>query len=260
MKKKIFVEERRLKIIDFVKQNTRADVSELAKNLEVTEATIRRDLTILEGEGLIYRTHGGVIKRSDSPALWQATHTTEQHINHIEEKERIANFISQLINDNESIILDGGSSVLITATKLTDKMNLLIVTNSPSVSTAFLRSSNNRVILLGGELLRTSFATTGTITESELRNFRVDKAIIGATAILPEEGMFCSFPQEAEVKRLMICVAREVIVAADSSKMGNRAPCFFSDFCKVNKLVTDKNISPECLETLKKNGVEVFMV
>jgi DeoR/GlpR family transcriptional regulator of sugar metabolism len=260
MNKKIFVDERRFKIVDYVKKYNHADVESLARDLGVTEATIRRDLVFLEKKKLIHRTHGGVIQRHDSPAFWQATRIEERLIIHREEKERIADFISLLINDNESVLFDGGSSVLLVAEKLAEKTDLLVVTNSPAISTVFLRPFGRQVILLGGEFIRDSDTTTGTITETELRNIRVDKAIIGATAVLPEEGLFCSFPAEAGVKRQMIQAARKVIVACDSSKINSRGLCLFSNFERIEKFVTDKNISSEALAILRKQGVEVITV
>jgi DeoR/GlpR family transcriptional regulator of sugar metabolism len=260
MNKKLFVEERRLKIVDYVKRLNRANVTELAQNLNVTEATIRRDLILLEDKGLIHRTHGGVISRHDSPVFWQTTRIEKRLIIYKEEKERIADFISHLVADNESVILDGGTSVLLVAEKLVDKTDLVIVTNSPAIGAVFLQHSHHHVILLGGEMMRESYTTTGTTTEEELRNIRVDKAIIGATAIIPESGLFCVSPREAGVKRQMILASKETIVASDSSKFNNRALCLFSDFGQIKKLVTDKNINTRVLDILKEKGVEVFTV
>jgi DeoR/GlpR family transcriptional regulator of sugar metabolism len=260
MNKKNFVDERRFKIVDYVKRYNHAHVEELAQNLSVTEATIRRDLMFLEKNRLIHRTHGGVIQRHNSPAFWQVTRIEERLIVHREEKERIADYISHLVSDNDSVIFDGGSSVLLVAEKLADKTDLLIVTNSPAISTVFLRYSDRQVILLGGEFIRDTDTTTGTITETELRSIRADKAIIGATAVLPEEGLFCSFPAEAGVKRQMIRAAGEVILACDSSKINSRGLCLFNSFERISKFVTDKKISFEALAVLRKQGVEVIAV
>jgi DeoR family transcriptional regulator of aga operon/DeoR family fructose operon transcriptional repressor len=260
MNKKMFVDERRFKIVDYVKNYNHADVEALARELDVTEATIRRDLVFLEKRRLIYRTHGGVIQRHDSPAFWHTTRIEERLIVHREEKERIADFIAQLVNDNDSVIFDGGSSTLLVAEKLVDKTDLVIVTNSPAIGSLFLRRSGRQVILLGGEFIRDTDTTIGTITEAELRNIRVDKAVMGATAVLPEEGFFCSFPAEAGVKRRMIQAAREVILACDSSKINSRGLCCFNNFEKIGKFVTDKNISPEALSVLGNQGIDVITV
>jgi DeoR/GlpR family transcriptional regulator of sugar metabolism len=259
MKKKAFVEERRLKILDYVKSFNRANVSELAENMDVTEATIRRDLLLLENEGLIHRTHGGVIKK-DSTALWQTSRIEDRMISFKDEKDRIAEFVSHLIGDNESIMIDDGSTTLSVAEQLLTKKNLLIVTNSSKIGTIFLKRKEYKIHITGGELMWGTNSMTGPTAESELRRIRTDKAIIGVSGISVEDGFFSANPQEGEIKRLMIENAKETIVVADCSKFDVRALFLFSGFERISKLITDKKIKKEALNVLKKNGVDVFVV
>jgi DeoR/GlpR family transcriptional regulator of sugar metabolism len=259
MNKKVFVEERRNKILEYVKLNSRANVTELAQKLEVTDATIRRDLLLLENEGLIHRTHGGVIKR-ENLALWQTTSMEERLISYKEEKDRIADFVSQIIQDHESIMIDNGSTTLCVAEKLLFKNNLLVVTNSPEIAKILLKKAENKVLLIGGEMMQTTYSLVGPIAESELRRIRTDRAIIGVSALHPRDGLFSADPQEGAVKQLMIMNAQETIVVADSSKINNRALHLFNDYTGVSELVTDKNISKEAIAAIQKNGVKVFAV
>jgi DeoR/GlpR family transcriptional regulator of sugar metabolism len=259
MKKKDFVEERRIKLLEYINRNNRADVAQLADQFGVTEATIRRDLLLMEGQDLIYRTHGGAIKR-DQPSLWQTTSLQERSILRIDDKERIAELVGQLVHDGESIMIDGGSTTLCVAKKLTGKKKMLIVTNTSTIGEILVDVNDNKVILTGGELVKGTNATIGIAAENSLRQYRADKAIIGVSGILIEEGFFSAIPQEAQIKRLMSLNARETIVVADSSKIGTHAFCFVCDFASVDKLITDKNISKAALEQLKKSGIEVFTV
>jgi DeoR/GlpR family transcriptional regulator of sugar metabolism len=259
MIKKTFVEERRKKILDYVKNNGRANVFELARDLEVTDVTIRRDLLLLENEGLIHRTHGGVIRR-DSPALWQTVRLEERVIARGEEKDRIAQFISHIVNDNESIMIDGGSTTTAVAKELVNKKNLLVVTNAPEIGLMFRRGAENKVLLTGGEIMWGTYTLIGPDAEFTLRRIRTNKAIIGMSAIHPEEGLFSTNPEEGEIKRLMIMNSHEVIVAADSSKIYARALYMVCGFDRPFKIVTDKNICKDAMSRLRERGIEVFTV
>jgi DeoR family fructose operon transcriptional repressor len=260
MKKKIFVEERRGKILDYVQRLNRADVADLAERLEVTQATIRRDLSLLEEDGLILRTHGGVIKRNDNPAFWKTIRIEERLVSRKEDKLKIAEFVSRFVEDGESVVIDGGSTNIYTAEQLIGKKELLVVTNSPAVGTIFLRETRNKVILLGGELIRESFTAADSSTEAVLRPMRFHKAIIGASGIVPGEGFFCSYPQEGRVKSLMIQNAGKTIVVSDSGKMNLRTFYLFSEFQGIDILITDKNISDEAAEAIRQQGVELYTV
>jgi DeoR/GlpR family transcriptional regulator of sugar metabolism len=257
MKEKDFVEERRIKLLEYINKNGRADVAQLAEWFDVTVATVRRDLLIMEEQNLIYRTHGGAIKRAQ-PSLWETTTLQERSIQHIEDKERIADLVEQLVHDGDSIMIDGGSTTLCVAKKLTSKKKMLIVTNTSTIGELFADINDNKVILTGGELAKSTNSTIGVAAEQAIKQYRVDKAIIGVSGLLLEEGFFSAIPSEAEIKRLMLKNAREKIVVMDSSKVGTPALCFVCDFSGIDKLVTDKSISKVALDQLRKAGVEVF--
>jgi DeoR family fructose operon transcriptional repressor len=257
VKSKQFLEERRTRLLEYINRNNRAGVDELAVAFNVPEATIRRDLLSMESENLIYRTHGGAIRR-DQPSLWKTTSLHERSIQHKEEKERIADLVEQLVHDGESIMIDAGSTTLCVARKLVGKKSLLILTNTATIGEILVGINDNKVILTGGELVQRTNAAIGPAAEMSLKQYRTDKAIIGISGLLMEEGFFAAIPEEAEIKRLMSKNAKETIVVTDSSKIGTRALCFVCDFSCIHKLITDKNIPRPALDQLVKAGVEVF--
>jgi DeoR/GlpR family transcriptional regulator of sugar metabolism len=259
MAKRDFVEERRSKILEYINKNNRADVNELAAFHTVTEATIRRDLVLLERQGRVYRAHGGALRR-EQLSVWQTTRLQDRMVMQLEEKTRIAQFVTQLVHDGESLMIDGGSTTMLVARRLCEKKNLLVVTNAPDIGETMIEVNDNKVILTGGELLRETKGLIGSAAELSLKQYRTDKAIIGVSGIIVDEGCFAAIPQEAEIKRLMSSNSGETILVSDSSKIGTRALCFFCDFTHVDKLVTDKAISKAALEELKRQGVEVFAV
>jgi DeoR family transcriptional regulator, fructose operon transcriptional repressor len=259
MARRDFVEERRGRILEYVNRNSRAEVNELATICTVTEATIRRDLVSLENQGRIYRAHGGAVRREQASA-WQTTRLQDRMDMHREEKTRIGQLVAQLVHDGESLMIDAGSTTTLAAQSLCARKNLLVVTNAPGIAEVMAEVDDNKIILTGGELLRETRSLIGSAAETSLRHYRTDKAIIGASGIIPGEGCFSAIPQEAEIKRLMSAAASETILVADSSKIGARAFCFFCDFSHIDKLVTDRNISKSALEELRQQGVEVIAV
>lgn len=234
-------------------------MEELSVFFSVTEMTIRRDLLALEKQELLYRAHGGAIKR-EKRSIWQMSSLQTRLCQNEEEKERIAVCVAQMIQDGESIMMDGGSTTTKIAQHLAGKRNLLIVTNALTIGELLLELDDSKVILTGGELFRETNALMGNITEAAISNYRADKSIIGVSGLVPGEGCFSAIPQEAEIKNRMLQNSQKKIIATDSSKIGTRAFCFFCDFAKVDVLVTDRNIKKTDFALLKKTGIDVIAV
>lgn len=259
MIKKEFVEERRMRIIQYINQKRRADVYELAKEFQVTEVTIRRDLILLEDAGKLIRTHGGAISCLDR-SIWQTTNVRARLENETAEKERIANYVASQISDGESLFLDSGSTSLLIARALLSHNRLMIVTNSPTVAQTLAGVNDNKVVITGGELEKNTDSIIGTSCEEFLTQYRTDKAILGISGILIPDGYFAANPQEAAVKRIMSHNAKTSIYAADSSKIGTTAFTFVESLKSADLLVTDTNISEHNLNLLKQYGANVVTV
>ncbi|HET6487663.1 MAG TPA: DeoR/GlpR family DNA-binding transcription regulator [Spirochaetia bacterium] len=254
---KIFVEERRNRILDLLSRKNKASVAELSQEFRIGEATIRKDLNDLEQRGLILRTHGGALimdtASKEAPLMERETRNREQ-------KERIAQFIAQFIRNGESIMMDGGTTTLQIGRSLRARRNLVVVTNSPPLAAEMVNFVDTRVILTGGELRESTGALVGPLTTYSIRQFRVDRVILGMSSLVPDQGLFTANASEAEVKRVMMECGKEVIVAMDSGKIGKLTLSFVSDFSMVGKLVTDTGISAEDLEKIERKGVEVLAV
>jgi DeoR/GlpR family transcriptional regulator of sugar metabolism len=259
MKDKNFTEERQQKIIEHINQKGRVKVEELSSFFDVTGMTIRRDLLALEKQGLLYRAHGGAVKR-EKKSIWQMSSLQSRLYQNAEEKERIAVYVSKMIQNGESIMIDGGSTTTRVAEHLCEKQNLLVVTNALTIAELLLDSNNNKIILTGGELLKETNALCGDATEAAISNYRTDKAIVGVSALTPEEGCFSAIPQEGEIKRRMLQNSQKAIVVTDSTKIGTRAFYLFCDFNQIDILVTDKNIKKDDLSLLERTGIEVIAV
>jgi len=245
--------QRHKEILNLLLKNSQLQVYELAEKLNVTQATIRRDLTSLEASGKLYRTHGGAIIKEQTVS-WLATTLEERMSYNIEMKERIAKKIVNYIEDSESIMMDGSSTNMAIAKQLSKtKKNLLIITNSQPLGDLFLENdeSDNSIYTVGGELLYGTQNTVGPIAENNLNLFRADKAIISTTSILPEEGLFSASPQESEIKKLMIKYSKEVILVFDSTKVGISALSKFNNFENIDVVITNSEIDKENLDIIK---------
>ena len=240
---KKFAEERHDRIMEILMQETSIEVSALARILKVTDATIRRDLTYLESKEKLYRTHGGAIYREE-PIFWQTTTLEHRAKEHPEEKKKIARHVASIVNDHDSLMIDGGSTNTAVAEELArTRKHLMVVTNSQHIGEIIMNGiGENQAIIIGGELMYQTQNTVGPIAVNMINDFRLDKAIISTTSIIPDQGCFSANPQEGEIKKQMMLHANKVYVVVDSSKIGKFSLYLFSDLKDVTVVITDAKI------------------
>lgn len=260
MAHKDFMEERRAKILEYLKKNGRAEIAELAKLADSTEITIRRDLTFLEDQGLIIKTHGGAIKKEVNSTIWQTTTVNSRLCQNVENKRKIAAEVANLISDGESLMIDGGSTTQMVAEALCERKNLLVVTNSPDIGKILVGVEENKVIITGGELNNGTYSSLGSDAVAVISKYYVDKAILGLTGLIPSVGCFAAIPMETDIKKEMTLHARETIIVIDSSKIGVGAFCKAFDLTSINTLVTDKDISEADSEKIRSFGIHLITV
>lgn len=254
------IEERRRKILEYITENEKANIAELSRLLNTTEATIRRDLILLEQSHTVIRTHGGAIRNEEKKSIWQTSSLYNRLEKNKEQKERIARFAATLVQDNESIIIDGGSTTQIFASYLTGKNNMLFVTNSPGIAEILTNGESNHIILVGGELIKDTHQVAGPDAEENIRKYYVDKCITGVTGVEPKTGCYAAIPSEASLKRTMIEHARECILLVDSSKFNRKA--FYLAFKSedVDIVITDSGIRDEDKAMMEEKGITVYVV
>ena len=230
-----------------------ASVAELHRELHVSPATTRRDLVQLEKLGELRRVHGGaVVSRSglDEPLFDNKEALAAR------EKQRIAEAALRLIKPGISIFLDGGSTVLALSRLLHEQSNVTVVTNSLRVAME-LASEGPRVMLAGGELRRLSQTFVGPLTRFMIEQTHVDIAFIGTIGITPEAGMTTTDHQEAYTKSLIASHARQVVLLADSTKVGRVSFAPFGSLADLDCLITDSGISREAAAQFRRKGIKV---
>jgi DeoR/GlpR family transcriptional regulator of sugar metabolism len=228
-------------------------VEELSRRLEVSAATVRRDLAQLESLGEVRRVHGGGVgteSRLEEPLFDDKTSIAAR------EKQRIAQAALKFIQPNDTIFLDGGSTVLELARLIRDRSNLTVVTNSLRAAIE-LAAQGPRVILIGGEFRRLSQTLVGPLTRLTLDEVHVDKAFMGTIGLTLEDGLTTTDPSEAYTKELVMQHARQVFLLADHSKVGKVSFACAGQLGRVQVLITDKQVDRKFSSRLRKDGVEV---
>lgn len=249
-------EERRQKLQTILAEKKRVVVREMATALDTSEVTIRKDLEALEKRGVLSRVHGGAILKEHSvPDIA----LTEKERIHTREKQRIAEKAAQMIETGDVIILDSGSTTTQIARQLKLKKGIKIITNAVNIATE-LAGSDNEVILTGGFLREKSFSLVGPIAEDALRHLSADKLFLGVDGIHFEYGLTTPNLMEGRVNQLMMSIAHEVILVADSSKFGKRSMSVIARVQDVDKIITDTDIEENNLRELRGLGIQVIMV
>ena len=250
------IAERRKFILDRIFKDGFVKVADLADALQVTQATIRKDLTHLENEGLLYRANGSAMPTSAQ--VMDINLNTKRLIN-LKRKERIAKKAVELLLENDSIILGAGSTVQVMAETLKPKGRLNVVTPAVNVALALGDMSGVSVMQLGGLLYGNSMCVIGTEAKSMLQNLQCTKLFFGVDGVDPQGGATCATVEEAELISLMSKVAETVIVLADSSKIGAHG---FARICTsrdINILITDSGIKDDIRKAFERAGVKVIV-
>jgi DeoR family transcriptional regulator, fructose operon transcriptional repressor len=243
---------REAQILTLLRERDTLPVADLAAVLHVSEATVRRDLAELAARGKLRRLHGGATLTG---LVHREPLFRDKEGLHAEAKRAIAHAALALIDDGDTIYLDGGSTLLHLARLLDRKHQLVIVTNSLSAAAA-LMDTEHRLILTGGEFRRLSRTLVGPLTAPLIQSLHVDKAFMGTIGFTLAGGMTTTDPNEAHTKELIMHRAGRVILLADSSKLGTASFARSGQIADIDTLVTDA-IDPELQAALEREHIQV---
>lgn len=248
-------EERRQKILTIISQDKKIRVRQISRKFQISEVTIRKDLEVLEKRGFLTRVHGGAIMNNRSvPDL---ALTEKEQINP-DLKKRIGKKAADMIEDGNVIILDSGSTTLQIAHQIKFKKNITVITNAVNIA-AELAASDVQIILTGGTVREMSFSLVGPFAEATLTNVTADKLFLGVDGIHFKYGLTTPNVLEARVNQLMISIAAQVVVVADSSKFGRRSLGFISPVNRVHTVITDNLLKSTDTKQLKEMGVNLVL-
>lgn len=254
---KLSLSERHNRILLLLQQNSSLSVSQLSDLFKVSEVTIRKDLTQLEQQKKLFRTHGSAILTnpyvSDRPA-------SEREAQYIAQKRAIGAAAARMVAPGDSIMIASGSTAALFAHEIAPVGHLTVITPAVPVTQILARNPDIDVIQLGGIARGGSMSAAGPFAEAMLRNFSCSKLFMGADGIDPEFGLTTTDTLDASLCAAMTAAAQKVVVLADSSKFGRRGLSKICDLEAIDQIVTDSDIPPACLEQLRDRGIEVTTV
>lgn len=247
-------EERQHRIEEYLQQVEFASLEELAQHVDVSISTVRRDLTVLESAGTVKRTHGGA--RIIAPKTDEFTFSARD-THQLAEKEAIGKACAALIQPNQSVIIDAGTTVYHVARHLEEKAPQ-IVTNSLPVANLFASASRVELILSGGVLYPRLGVLVGPMAVEAFSKMHVDVAIMSAGGIT-EEGLTNSHALLIDIQRAMMRAAARVIMCLDHTKFGRRSVTPLCDLDPIDTIVTDHRAPTDLVEALRQRGIEVIV-
>ncbi|MCL4297002.1 MAG: substrate-binding domain-containing protein [Anaerolineae bacterium] len=247
--------ERRQRILTLLREQSNATVIELAKLLNVSEGTIRNDLTALDEAQQIMRVRGGAVVRDIHPVQMPAL-AAKARVN-APAKQRIARWAADMVEDGDAILLDASTTVFHMAAYLQDRRNLTIITNGLEVARALAANRANTTILIGGVLRADGTSVTGHLGEKMLRDLHIKTAFVSCSGFTVEVGLTELDLQEAQLKSHMIRSASRVIALIDSSKFGRAALVPFAAVEQISHILTDSQVDPATLECLRQTNITI---
>ncbi len=239
---------RRQETLALLAQRGEVTVEQLARRFAIDRVTVRRDLALLEREGLVLRTHGGAIPSRGGTVEFAVQRKASAHA---EAKRAIARAAAGIVRPGMVLSLDTGTTTLEVARAIAGIGELKVLTSSLPIASALHSRENIEVVLLGGVVRKGSPDLIGTLTEENLRRFRVDLCILGADAAGPG-GLFTADAGVSGVSRAMIDGAVRVALVADSSKFAARAFVRFAGWEDIDEVFTDAGLAPGDLRWLRK--------
>ncbi len=248
--------ERQTKILESLDTTKYISVNELSEMLNVSVVTIRKDLTLLEQEGYLHRTHGGASKQMRY--VFDQTISEKETLN-VDQKMRITTKALDFIHENEFIILSSGTTLHLLAQKLYGFRSLTVLTPSLRVALEVCKNPNVNTVHLGGEVRKNSTSTIGVLAEETLNNFSCTTLFLGIEGIDLDYGLSTTNVGEAHLDKKMMEKVDKTIVLADSSKIHKRGFGFICYVEKIDVLITDSGVDPLFVEELEKRGVEVIV-
>lgn len=243
--------ERQTRILEYVVENQRADVAELAAMMAVSQVTVRKDLDRLERAGLLRREHGYAVAAPDDNMLSRMAY-------HHDLKRRIARLAADSVADGETVMIESGSSCALLAQELVSaNRGITVVTNSAFIADFTRRYENARIVLLGGDYQAESQVCVGPMTAAAASNFFVRRLFVGIDGYTADSGFTARNHLRAEAVRAMAKQAEELVVVTESLKFPKLGAVRLASATEVRALYTDDRLPAPIQKQLSSVGVTI---
>ncbi len=251
------IDERHKAILDILQLQGSVSVSDLSERLDVSEVTIRKDLSALENQNKLYRTHGRAIPIS--PYIGDR-HINEKEKQAVQEKRLIGKAAAALVNEQDSILIASGTTILYMAKELVEKKNITVISASVSASSMLSQNKEINVVQLGGVVRESSVSVVGSFAEDMLKYFNCSLLFMGADGVDLDFGITTTNMMEANLNRMMMNTSQQTVLLVDSSKFGKKGFSKICDIKDVDRIITDENIPQMYLENIQDMGIEVTVL
>ena len=256
-------DQRANEILRLLLRHGKTSIEELTETFGTSPASVRRDLVRLEERGLVHRTHGGAMLAEQAvyePFRFDASFQVRED-RFAQEKQRIGAAAAGMIEDGETIGLTAGTTTTQLARCLRQKSNLRVLTNAVNIGMELSSSAGLAVNLTGGSMRWAgAFSLIGPAAIDYLKTVVMDRVFIGVCGVDAERGATTIEPDEAAVFRVMAGQSRQVVVIADSSKVGMVSPAVICSASEMDVLITDDGVSDELVAGFARIGVKVVVV
>lgn len=247
--------ERMSAILDHIAESGSVDVARIATALSVSAATLRRDLRVLQEQGLLVRTHGGAVASGVGFELPLRHREARRQ----PEKRAIGRLAASLVPPGAVVGMTGGTTATEVARALPNDAGITVVTNALNIAVELVLRPSLRVMVVGGSARHASYELVGPAAESMIERYQLDLSFIGVDGLTVAEGCSTYDEMEAHTDHVFINRARRTVVIADSSKIGKRT---FARICRteeIGDLVTDAEADPDVVARLREAGVNVLL-
>lgn len=243
--------ERKQKILEILNRDGKVRVNELSALFEISDVTIRMDLADLEAKGLLSRVHGGAVS---SYKTYYNMDMQQRLTANQDQKQAIAKHIVEMIDENDTIMLNAGTTTLTVFRMIPQKINLSIVTNSVAIALEAGANPNFNVVLLGGVINAKHQFVYGDDAIAQLEKYHADKLILSVDGVTLDNGLTTFYSQEVELDRMMLSRSATKIIAADSTKLGRTAFARIADIGAADYIVTNNDASAvDEIQELRQN-------
>lgn len=230
-------------------------VKQLSSHLNVSEMTIRRDIQFLDQNKLAKQLYGGI---KEIPVISDYNRSLELTLN-TDKKIEIAKLAASMINNQDIIFFDTGTTVELIADYLSEDIECTFITYSLPIINKLIKLKNSTLIVCGGQYSQQSNSFFSSEQTPEIDKYRANKAFIGITGFDNKLGVTCSYLEEKPLKQALIRNSKETIIVSDSSKFGTVSTYIFGKEKDFNKIITDHSIPKEYEEFLKDTGIEIIL-
>jgi DeoR family fructose operon transcriptional repressor len=255
----LIAEQRRQEILRLVEEQGSIRISNLGSQFNVTDMTIRRDIDVLSQRGFVKRVHGGAISEIEGK-IDLATTFLKRNMEYQPEKERIGIRAQEFVEDNATIIIDGGSTNELFARYLDPKKRLRVITHGLNIAWILSGNENHEIFVPGGLLNRLTMTFTGNEVVSMYEELNADVLFLSASGISVDKGLTDPAWLDTSIKKAMIRASRKAILLIDSHKFGLVSSRTYASVEEVDFIITDRNLTSETRDLYASRGINLVPV